>query len=344
MNPIDRAHQAAGPSVWAIVLNWNRREDTLACLESLASMDATWDVTGGETGDVTAAATGDVTAGVTGDRPGFDLHLLLVDNGSTDGSLEAVAEAWPAVERLALPENVGYARGINAGVERALAAGADWTFLVNNDAVVGPDALAKLLAAADDPRIGLLTPTIYYYDIPGTVWPSAGFRRKLTLAGVDTTARPPSPAPYDVDWATGCALLVRAQVWAAVGLLDTRFVMYYEDHDFCLRAEGAGWRLVHVPAAHVWHRVSASSGGVGSVRHMYALGKSSVLFFAKHAHGAQRLMMVPYRLGSLIRTVYDAGRRGKWAAGWAYVRGVADGLTTVLEKDDGRRIDTPQST
>jgi hypothetical protein len=280
----------------SLVLNWNRREDTLACLGSLVRMEA----------------------------PGVAHRVLLVDNGSQDDSVAAVWRVFPAVEVLALPQNRGYARGMNAGLCRALAAGAQWTLLVNNDAVVAPDLLARLLAAASPPGVGISTPTIFRWDDPSAVWPSAGWRRRLTLAAFDTTARPPSPLPYDVDWATGCCLLVRRAVWQEVGLFDEGFPFYYEDHDLCLRARAAGWRILHVPAAWAWHRVSASTGP-GSAQQMYWLGRSSVRYYLKHTHGARRPVIALYRLGSLARTLTEAVLAGRPEAGRAYCRGLTDG-------------------
>lgn len=290
--------------VTSIVLNWNRRDDTLACLASMA---------GQSVGQTSAP---------------IDHRLLLIDNGSTDGSVDAIRAAFPDVELIALPENRGYAAGVNLGVRRALAAGADWTILLNNDTVAAPDLLARLLAAAEDPAVGLLAPTVTYFDAPETVWPSAGRRRRLTLAASDTTANPPSPDPYSVDWATGCCLLVRRAVWETVGLLDERFKVYYEDHDFCLRARAAGWRILHVPRAAIRHRV-AQSTGTGSPEQMYLLARSSVPYFLIHTHGLHRLFIVAYRAGSLVRTLVGTTLAGRTDAGAAYLRGIRDGLRDV---------------
>jgi GT2 family glycosyltransferase len=296
--------------VMTIVLNWNRRDDTLECLASMVGQEI--------------------------DRSNLDHRLLLIDNGSTDGSVDAIRAAFPDVEVIALPENRGYAAGVNLGVRRALAAGADWTLLLNNDTVAAPDLLARLLAAVEEPAagpatgsaVGLLAPTVTYFDAPDTVWPSAGRRRRLTLAASDTTASPPSLEPYAVDWATGCCLLVRRAVWETVGPLDERFRVYYEDHDFCLRARAAGWRILHVPRAAIRHRVARSTG-TGSPEQMYLLARSSVPYFLIHTHGLHRLFIVAYRAGSLVRTLVATTLVGRPDAGAAYLRGIRDGLRDV---------------
>lgn len=289
-------------SVWSIVLNWNRRDDTLACLKSLSAM--------------------------TGGGAAFRQQILLVDNGSTDGTPAAVRTAFPAVEVLALPANLGFAAGMNQGIRHALARGADWTLLVNNDAVAEPELLDRLLAAGGNPAVGFLAPTIRYFETPERVWPSAGRRRRLTLAAFDTTAHPPSSQPYPIDWATACCLLVRREAWLAVGLFDERFGMYYEDHDLCLRARAAGWELRHVPAARIRHKVARSTGP-GSPAQRYHLGKSSVLYFAKHSRGLQRALILPYRAGSLLRSLARSLAEGRPDAGLAHLRGIAAGLAAL---------------
>ncbi len=294
------------------MLNWNRRQDTLACLASLVALEDS----------------------------GAHQRILLVDNGSTDDTVAAVRSAVPSVEVLALSENRGYAAGVNAGIRHALDQGADWTLLANNDTVAEPDMLAKLRGAATDPAVGLLAPTVYYADVPGQVWPSAGWRRAMTLAAFDTTARPPTRGPYDVDWATGCCVFVRRQLWEDVGLFDERFRVYYEDHDLCLRAKAAGWRILHVPEASIHHRVSASTGP-GSPEQMYLLARSSVPYYLAHTTGFHRVLIVAYRLGSLARTLSRSLAAGRPAAGLAYVRGLRDGV-----RDEHRRrrggIDSPR--
>jgi hypothetical protein len=117
-------------------------------------------------------------------------------------------------------------------------------------------------------------------------------------------------------------------VWDTVGRLDERYHFYYEDHDFCLRARAAGWRILHAPRARAWHRVSASAGQ-GSPLQMYLLGRASVAFYARHARGAQRLWLVPYRAGSLVRTLAASALHGRPGSGLAYARGVWAGLADL---------------
>ena len=297
--------------VVSVVLNWNQLQLTLDALRSLADQDV---------------------------PPGFGHHILLVDNGSDDGSVEAVQSSHPEVAILALPENLGFAGGANAGIQWAYRAGAAWTLLVNNDTLAEPDLLAKLLGAAEsEPSIGAAVPTVTYYDRPDVVWPSAGYRRRLTLAGNDTTANPPSDQPYDVEWAVGCCMLVRSDLWEDVGLFDERFRMYYEDHDLCLRARSAGWRIVHVPRARIQHRVAASTGP-GSPRQAYMLARSSVSYFWTHTKGLHRPVIFGYRVLSLGRRLIEAVMSGRPAVGRAHLEGLRDGLIELRRGDDRPKI------
>jgi GT2 family glycosyltransferase len=211
---------------------------------------------------------------------------------------------------------------------------ADWTLLVNNDTVAQPGLVARLHEAARARDVGLAAPTVYYHDRPDRVWPSAGWRRPLTLAGFDTTADPPADEPYDIDWATGCCLLVRREVWQRVGLLDERYFFYYEDHDFCLRSRSDGWRIVHVPRAGILHKVARSTGE-GSPRQAYLLARGSVPFYHRHTKGAHRLLIAAYRVGSLAKTVSTALIGGRPQVATAYVRGVADGVADVVGRRGG---------
>lgn len=295
------ASGSAAGRVAAVTVNWNGADDTLACLDSLAAQ-----------------------TGIAGKG----LDLVVVDNASADDAVARIREHHPSAQVISLPENRYYAGALAVGAAAALDARARWLLILNNDTVAAPDLVARLLAAAaNDPRCAAVCPTIYLHDQQDEVWPSAGYRRRLTLAAVDTThlttAQDP---PRPVDWCTGCCMLVRAEAWRELGGFDAAaFPFYYDDHDFCLRAQAAGWTLVHAPAARLWHKV-AQSAGLGSPRQAYLYGRGSVAFFRRHTHGAHRAFIVVYRLGSLLLTVARnvAAGRGGYAA--AYMRGVWEGL------------------
>jgi len=287
------------PFVVVLVLAWNRREDTLRCLESLQRLT----------------------------YPRY--RLLLVDNGSNDGTLAAVAERFPEVKCIANPRNLGFAAGCNVGLRHALAQGADCVFIANNDTVVAPDLLDQVVAAAAPADVGMVAPLIYYEADPRRIWSAGAGRNPLTLEmSGNLRGRPDMdnwPDVIEREYLVGCGLLLKRELLERVGLFDPRFFMYYEDMDLCLRARAAGLRLLVAPRARMWHRVAVSSGGADAPAERYWMARASVQFFRKHVHGLRWLIVAPYRAGSAVKTVIRLVSRGRREAAQAYLRGLWDG-------------------
>jgi GT2 family glycosyltransferase len=218
----------AAPRVVSVILNTNRCQDTLACLASLQ-------------------------------RSTYPNHQVIVlDNASTDDSLTAIASRFPAVRIISLTENLGYAGNNNVGIDAALAAGADWVFVLNEDTELDPVCLASLIEVADrDPRIGVVGPMVYHHDEPDVIQSAGGHLSRFWESShhaQNTPDRGQFPEPRNVDWISGCAILVRRAVIEGVGSLDSRYFYYWEETEWCLRAARAGWRIVHVPQARLWHK------------------------------------------------------------------------------------------
>lgn len=290
------------PFVVVLVLNWNRCEDTLRCLESLRRLT----------------------------YPRF--RVVLVDNGSTDGTLATVAMYFPEVERIANPQNLGFAAGCNVGLRYALAQGAEFIFIANNDTIVAPDLLDEVVAAAEPADVGMVGPLIYYEADPKRIWSAGAKCNPLTLEMSGNLRgqidKGNWPGVLEREYIVGCGLLLKRALLERVGLFDTRFFMYYEDLDLCLRARAAGFRILLAPRARMWHRVALSSGGPDTPAERYWAARSSVQFFRKHVHGLRWLIVAPYRVGSAVKTMIRLLSRGRWRAAWAYLRGLWDGWTT----------------
>ena len=165
-----------------------------------------------------------------------------LDNGSTDGSVPAIRDGFPMVTVLENGENLGYTGGNNVGLRYALAQGADYVLLLNNDTVLAPDFLRLLVEAAEsDANVGIAGPTIYYYDRPALIWSAGGAiderRGQTRMIGLDAPDEGQfGTLPREVDFVTGCALLVKRPTMERVGLLDERFFTYYEEGEWCVRA------------------------------------------------------------------------------------------------------------
>ncbi len=224
------------PHVAIIIVNWNGREVTLECLRSLTAISY---------------------------RPA---SIIVVDNGSTDGSAEAIRRDFPDATVLRLEQNLRFAGGNNAGIRLALERGAALVLLLNNDTVVDPAFLPPLVERlAADRRIGAVAPAIYYFDAPDRFWFAGGRVSFWTGATWHTGIREADTGQYafarEIDYASGCCLLTSREVIEKVGLLDESFFIYGEDADWSMRVRRAGYSIVFEPKAKVRHKVSVTSGG-----------------------------------------------------------------------------------
>ena len=276
------------PLVSIVILNWNRPLDTVACLESLATI--TYE----------------------------NRHLIVVDNGSTDGSPEQILAAVSGVELLVNSRNLGFAGGANVGIARSMELGAEYVLLLNNDTVVAPDFLEPLVAVCKGaPCVGIAGPKVYYY---GTrqVFSNGGWPRRALPLVVRLAAPLGREDPEDVehepsqevDYIWGQAMLIRREVLERIGMFDPAFFMYYEDCDLCLRAVRAGFHVVYVPQARVWHRVALSTHGDELARWRYKVA-SMAYFHRKHS----RLGLLQATLQTLLTLLWIGGRelrRGNW--------------------------------
>lgn len=291
-------------TVYALVLNWNRPEDTLECLESLVN------------------------------QRGVTLKVLVVDNGSTDDSVERIRRHYPKVEIIASTENLRFAGGANLGFRYALDHDADYVFFINNDAFVADDALSVMLAHVT-PETGLLAPMIYYADAPNHIWSIGGKLIGWLLEHTNDARWEVDQGNFadviEQDFVSGCCLLIPRQTLDRVGLLDDKnFRMYYEDSDFSFRVRQAGLRIQVITKAKVWHKVSLSSGGSDSPDERYWMAKSSMIYFRKHAHLWQWPFIIFWRMGSAFRTTLRLIARKRLVALKSYWLGLWDGLQENL--------------
>lgn len=251
---------ASQPLVAVIVLNWNGKQDTLGCLRSLERNTYT------------------------------PVRIYVVDNGSSDGSLEEFRRAFPPSDRLFYlvnESNLGYAGGNNRGIVRALEDGADYVLILNNDTVVDSDMLETLVGVARrEPSVGILGPKVLCEPARHLLY-SAGERQSLWFNRRRIAVGRPDPGdvvePRDVDYVVGCAMLVSQEFIEQVGLLDETFFAYYDEVDWCFRGRRAGYRVMVVPAAVVYHKGEASSGkGLNPIT-AYCRTRNWIYFMRKHA-------------------------------------------------------------
>lgn len=287
------------PLVYIIILNWNRKDDTLRCLDSVTNLNYK------------------------------NRQIVLVDNGSTDNSVSAVEEHFTDINIIKNQRNVGFAKGVNIGIKFALQQKAEYVLLINNDATVAPDMLNKLLIHCQD-DVGIVAPIIYYDGTPNRIWTIGGMKHPWTYEKIGDKRNTWDQGDFSPvmtrDYLTGCVMLLATAMLSNIGLFDEGFFMYYEDMDLSLRARQAEYRLILVSRAKAWHKVSLSSGGSDSPNERYWMGRSSVLFFKKHVRGIKFLVVIPYRTLSAIKTVTKLLFKRKNKSAAAYLHGLWDGI------------------
>lgn len=212
-----------------VILNWNGKKDTIACLESIAQA-----------------------------------NVIVVDNGSTDDSVKVIKEQFPWVTLIETGQNLGYAGGNNVGIEYALKNGADLVLLLNNDTIVDPKLLETLDSyAKSHPEIGIFgaRPLRFYdpekLDHLGGKWNEE--KGEFDLIGLQEKSD--FQFTGELDYVCGCSVLIRKQVFEKIGLLEPAFFLFWEEADFCMRAKKAKFGIGICDQAQLWHKVSASFVG-----------------------------------------------------------------------------------
>jgi len=293
------------PFVGIVILTWNQREDTLECLESVFRLD----------------------------YPNF--KVVVVDNGSIDGTAEAIRARWPNVTLIVNEINIGVPAADNQGFEHFLQQGADYVLILNNDTVLERSFLSELVRVAKSSSdIGMTVPKIYYHGKDRLLW-SAGaewrrFPPRVVIIGFGQPDNPTYNIQRELDYATGCATLVRRQALETVGLLDPIYFMYQEDYDYSERLREANYKIVYVPTAIMWHKVSTSVGE-GSPEKWFRWSRSLVRYYRRHGR-LWGLSFAMFFTWVVLREI----AKGNWRAIGPHMRGVWAGL----QREYGKQPDS----
>lgn len=264
-----------------VIVSWNNRADVLRCLESVYA------------------------------NPG-PFQVIAVDNASRDDTAAAIRERYPQVTLIQNAENLGYTGGNNVGITCAFARGADAVLLLNDDAVLAVDAIPQLLsAAAQHPEVGFLGPAIYALGDQNVLLSAGGtFTAEWDVVhrGMGKQANELTCEPQEVDFLSGCALLVRRSAVEKIGLLDDRFFVYHEDVDWCYRARQAGVKLLVVPRARVYHP-DTRERDANSALLTYYMTRNRLLFLRKHRMSRRLIFTV---LSNYMLQIANWSLRPKW--------------------------------
>lgn len=279
------------PDLAVIIVNWNTRRLLLDCLKALP------------------AAT-----------PGLGVETWVVDNGSSDGSVEAVRELFPATQVIANQQNLGFAAANNQAIR---ASRSRHVLLLNSDTVPAAGSLSALVAFLDEhDRVGIVGPLLRNGDGSEQLSYAAFPNLRSELLGRNVRQRRPFAAAaeaYAVDWVGGACFLIRRSAMAAAGLLDEGYFMYTEEADWCYRVRRAGWEVCYAPMVEVVH-LGGQSSRMASTRMKAELYKSKLRFFGKHygrAHtltlalGLQTIFLVKTLLGALVTIAPGRGAKGR---------------------------------
>jgi GT2 family glycosyltransferase len=292
------------PSVAAVVLSYNGREIVLEALASLSRLEYA------------------------------PLEIVLVDNGSTDGTYAAVGDAFPAVTRLRVEENRGISWGINHGIRHAIARGHDYLLLLNNDIEADPEMLRELVGVAEgDPEAGCVGPKTYYYWERDRLWSAGGilrFREAVTRErGMGEIDHGQYDRVEEVDYINGCCMLIPRRVMQQVGPWDPIYFVSVEDADWCMRMKHAGFRCIYTHRARLWHMVSRSTGGYRASR-TFQTGRSTAIFVRRYATFRDWCRFLVFQTLALPAAFVREALRGNAGAVIAKARGLWAGLRVEM--------------
>lgn len=231
--------------------------------------------------------------------PDFELETIVVDNGSEKEY--KLPEQLKKTTLIRSEINTGFSGGYNIGMKEALKRDADYILIVNNDTEMDSGMITNLLAVLQsDPKIGLTTPKIYFAkghefhkdrykpDELGKVFWFAGghtdWDNVMSIhRGIDEVDHGQYDKTEEIDFASGCCMMIKKEVLEKIGLLDDRYFLYYEDADLNERVKRGGYKVYYVPAAKLIHINAASTGGAGNVLHDYFLTRNKMLFGMTYA-------------------------------------------------------------
>lgn len=260
--------------VTLIIVNFNGCADTLECLDSIKKAHLTKEI---------------------------QLDIVVVDNASADDSVEKIRKQFPSVHIIIKNENTGFAEGNNSGITYALKRDADYVLLLNNDTYVAEDFITRLTdGAKKNSRGGIFVPKIYFApgcetfeerykstELGKVIWYAGGLidweNMLASHRGVDEVDIGQYDEVIKTAYATGCAMLIKKEVFDTVGFFDRRLYLYYEDLDFCRRAQKKGYDTFYIPQARMWHKNAKTAGGSGSDLQAYYITRNRLLVGMRYA-------------------------------------------------------------
>lgn len=278
-------------TVYAVLVNWNRPDDTLISIDSILSSVGN-----------------------------FDLKIVVVDNGSKDNSVNLFKSKYSRNKKIKIIEsnkNLGFTGGNNLGIEYSLKNNADYVLIINNDTEVDKNMIKFLLQTLDsNSGAGVSSPKIYF--APGFEYHKRYTKSQLghifwyaggvidwnnvygLNKGVDEVDNGQYEKESEIDFATGACFLVRSDVLKTVGKFNNDYFAYMEDVEFSQRVRAEGYKIIYQPKAFMWHKVSQSSG-IGSDLNDYYITRNRLLFGLRYASLKMRILLIKESLKFLVK-------------------------------------------
>lgn len=293
------------PFVVIVILNTNRRQDTLECLASIHQ------------------------------NVYSNYKSIVLDNNSTDGSIVSIEEEFPTVQIINIVENLGYAGNNNVGIEAAIDQGANWVLVLNEDTILDADCLYNLVKVGkSDHCVGVVGPMVYHHDEPNIIQ-SAGGMLNSSWDSLHVAQNEPDQGqitePHQVDFISGCAIMISRNALDQVGGFDKRFFYYKEETELCIRVRKAGWKIMHVPDAKIWHKGVQREYNPGPHVSYYGT-RNKFLMLAKH-DAPLKVWVVSWL--QKIRTLLSWTLKPKWRSKKAHRNAVLRGILDFLQHNWG---------
>jgi len=281
--------------IFVSIINFNGTSNTLECLLSLDKMNS----------------------------KNFKISVVVIDNASKQKFKSQKSKVKSKEVKIIRSEkNLGFSGGQNMGIRYALENGADYVLILNNDTVVDRNLIEELLNAAQkDKNIGIVVPKIYFAsgfefhkdrysqnDLGKVFWYAGGEMDWGNVIGYHRGVDEVDMGQYDqiekTDFASGCCMLVKREVFEKVGSFDEKFFLYYEDSDLCERIRKAGYSIMYSPKAILWHKNAGSAGGSGSELQDYYITRNRLLFGIRYAPFRSELALVKESMTLLAKGRY----------------------------------------
>ena len=269
--------------VFISIVNFNGNKNTLECLRSIDNLNIT----------------------------DLNLNVVVIDNASkVKLDLEENFLKNVSLKIILNSKNIGFSGGQNLGIDYALSKAADYIVILNNDTILSKDLVYKLLSVFDsDSSVGIVSPKIYFAkgfefhkdrykkeDLGRVLWYAGGNMDWENVIGKHTGVDEVDKGQYEktkeIDFSSGCCMMVKREIFEKVGKLDERYFLYYEDNDFSQRVKKAGYKIMYQPKTMLWHKNAGSAGGSGSSLQDYYITRNRLMFGLKYASFKTKLALL----------------------------------------------------